>query len=122
MSTRKILGGKGQPARRADNLAAICEPIFYEMWEPQHLTTLWASKACYRDPFTLIHSFIKIYTILSFLSRFINFTSFIITLKSLTISVTEEFDGSESDIEDVSQKYRPEITPVPKFILMEQLY
>jgi hypothetical protein len=21
------------------------------MWEPQHLTTLWASKACYRDNF-----------------------------------------------------------------------
>jgi hypothetical protein len=29
MSTRKILGGggKGRPARKADNLAAICEPI-----------------------------------------------------------------------------------------------
>jgi hypothetical protein len=22
------------------------------MWEPQHLTTLWASTACYRDTFT----------------------------------------------------------------------
>jgi hypothetical protein len=22
------------------------------MWEPQHLTTLWASTACYRDSFT----------------------------------------------------------------------
>jgi hypothetical protein len=22
------------------------------MWEPQHLTTLWASKACYKDTFT----------------------------------------------------------------------
>jgi hypothetical protein len=26
MSTRKIPGGKKRPARRADNLAAICEP------------------------------------------------------------------------------------------------
>jgi hypothetical protein len=23
------------------------------MWEPQHLTTLWAFKACYRTRFTL---------------------------------------------------------------------
>jgi hypothetical protein len=27
MSTRNILGGKGRPARKADNLAAIHEPI-----------------------------------------------------------------------------------------------
>jgi hypothetical protein len=27
MSTRKIPGGKARPARKADNLAAICEPI-----------------------------------------------------------------------------------------------
>jgi hypothetical protein len=27
MSTRNLPGGKGQPAHRADNLAAICEPI-----------------------------------------------------------------------------------------------
>jgi hypothetical protein len=27
MSTRNILGGKGRPARKADNLAAIYEPI-----------------------------------------------------------------------------------------------
>jgi hypothetical protein len=26
MSTRKVPGGKGRPARRADNLTAICEP------------------------------------------------------------------------------------------------
>jgi hypothetical protein len=24
------------------------------MWEPQHLTTLWASTACYRDSFTFL--------------------------------------------------------------------
>jgi hypothetical protein len=27
MSTRNLPGGKGRPARKADNLAAICEPI-----------------------------------------------------------------------------------------------
>jgi hypothetical protein len=27
MSTRNILGGKARPARKADNLAAIYEPI-----------------------------------------------------------------------------------------------
>jgi hypothetical protein len=26
MSTRNLRGGKGRPARRADNLTAICEP------------------------------------------------------------------------------------------------
>jgi hypothetical protein len=29
MSTRNLLGGKGRPARKADNLTAICERIFY---------------------------------------------------------------------------------------------
>jgi hypothetical protein len=52
MSTRNLLGGKGRPARRADNLAAIYEPIVYKMWEPQHLTTLWVSTATYRESFT----------------------------------------------------------------------
>jgi hypothetical protein len=27
MSTRNLPGGKGRPARGADNLTAICEPI-----------------------------------------------------------------------------------------------
>jgi hypothetical protein len=27
MSTRNILVGKGRPARKADNLTAICEPV-----------------------------------------------------------------------------------------------
>jgi hypothetical protein len=30
MSTRNLLGGKGQPARKADNLTAICEPTVYK--------------------------------------------------------------------------------------------
>jgi hypothetical protein len=42
-------GGKGRLARKADNLTANCEPIVYIMWDPQRLTTLWASIACYRD-------------------------------------------------------------------------
>jgi hypothetical protein len=31
MSTRKLPGGKGQPARKADNLTAIYEPIVEKM-------------------------------------------------------------------------------------------
>jgi hypothetical protein len=27
MSTKNFLGGEGRPARKADNLTAICEPI-----------------------------------------------------------------------------------------------
>jgi hypothetical protein len=42
-----MFGGKGWPARKADNLTAICEPTVQEMWDPQHLTTLWASTASY---------------------------------------------------------------------------
>jgi hypothetical protein len=54
MSTRNVPGGKMRPARKADNLPAICEPIVYKMWEPQHLTTLWASTGRYRNTFTLL--------------------------------------------------------------------
>jgi hypothetical protein len=54
MSTRNIPGGEGQPACKADNLTAICEPIVYKMWEPQHLTALWVSTAHYRDTFTYL--------------------------------------------------------------------
>jgi hypothetical protein len=52
MSTRNLPGNKGRPACKADNHTAICEPIFYKMWEPRRLTTLWASTDCYRDSFT----------------------------------------------------------------------
>jgi hypothetical protein len=41
-----------RPARKADNLTSICEPIVYKMWDPQCLTTLWAFAAWYRDSFT----------------------------------------------------------------------
>jgi hypothetical protein len=35
-----FLGSKARPVRKADNLTAICEPIFFTMWDPKHLTTL----------------------------------------------------------------------------------
>jgi hypothetical protein len=50
-----VKGGEGRPARKGDNLTAFCEPIFYKMWEPQHLTTLWVSTARYRDTFTFTY-------------------------------------------------------------------
>jgi hypothetical protein len=62
MNTRNLPGGKGRPARKADNLTAICEPIVYKMWEPQHLTTLWSSTVCCRDNFAL-----TFYTVISFI-------------------------------------------------------
>jgi hypothetical protein len=40
MSTRDLPGGKGWPARKADNLIVICELIVYITWEPRRLTTL----------------------------------------------------------------------------------
>jgi hypothetical protein len=49
MSTKNLPRGKGRPARKADNLTAICEPTVLKMWEPRRLTTLSASTACYRD-------------------------------------------------------------------------
>jgi hypothetical protein len=57
MSTRNLSEGKGQPARIADNLTPICEPIVYKMWEPRCLTTQWASMACYRDSFSFYRTF-----------------------------------------------------------------
>jgi hypothetical protein len=51
MSTRNLPRGKGRPAHKTENLTAICEPIVYKMWEPQCLTTTWASTACYKDSF-----------------------------------------------------------------------
>jgi hypothetical protein len=52
MSTRNLPGDIGRPARKADNLTSIFEPIVYKMCEPRRLTTLWASTACYKDSFT----------------------------------------------------------------------
>jgi hypothetical protein len=54
MRIKNILGGKGRPARKADYLTAVCEPIIYKMWEPQPFTNLWASTACYRHSFAFL--------------------------------------------------------------------
>jgi hypothetical protein len=51
MSTGNLSVGNGQPARKANNLTAICEPIVQKMWEPRRLTTLGAYAACYGDSF-----------------------------------------------------------------------
>jgi hypothetical protein len=40
MSTRNLPGGKVRLARKAEDLAAIYEPIVKKMWEPQSLTTV----------------------------------------------------------------------------------
>jgi hypothetical protein len=53
MITRNIPGGEGRPARKANNLTAICEPIVYKLCEPQHFTALWVSTARYRDTLTI---------------------------------------------------------------------
>jgi hypothetical protein len=36
-----FLGSKPRPARKADNLTFIYEPIIYKMLDPQRLSTLW---------------------------------------------------------------------------------
>jgi hypothetical protein len=40
------------PARKADNITAIYEPIFWKMWEPRRLISLWTSTASHRGSFT----------------------------------------------------------------------
>jgi hypothetical protein len=34
----KFSWGKGRPARKAENLIAICEPIVSKIWKPRRLT------------------------------------------------------------------------------------
>jgi hypothetical protein len=55
--SRKImfLGIRARPVVRADNPAAICEPIVQTMWDGQRLTTLYPSKACYGDTLTFTY-------------------------------------------------------------------
>jgi hypothetical protein len=45
------------PARKADNLTAISQPIVLKLWEPRLLATLWTSAACCRDNFTYFRLF-----------------------------------------------------------------
>jgi hypothetical protein len=47
---------RARPVLRADDLIAICEPIVYTMRDPQHLTTLYASTASYRDSFIFLEA------------------------------------------------------------------
>jgi hypothetical protein len=53
--TRYLPGGvKGsRPARKADNLTTVCEPVAWKMPEARRLTTLWFATDCYRDSFVL---------------------------------------------------------------------
>jgi hypothetical protein len=50
--------GIGRPARKADNLTAICGQIFYKMWKPRRLTTL--PKAYYRVNFSFFLLYIEV--------------------------------------------------------------
>jgi hypothetical protein len=52
-----FLGSRAWPVRRADNLVTICDPIVWTMWDPQHLTILQASMACYENSFTFVFFF-----------------------------------------------------------------
>jgi hypothetical protein len=54
MSTRNLPGGEERPARKVDNLTAICAPIVQKMWEPRRLTTLWTFTAYYRNGFIFL--------------------------------------------------------------------
>jgi hypothetical protein len=54
MSIRSLPGGKGWLALKADNLMAICEPLFLENVGASRNPR--ASIACYRDSFTFYHS------------------------------------------------------------------
>jgi hypothetical protein len=58
MSTRNLTGGKGRPESEADNFA-VCEPPVLKMWKPRRLTTIWASRACYRDSFLCLYITIR---------------------------------------------------------------
>jgi hypothetical protein len=59
MSARTLPWGKWQSVRKADNFTSICEAIFWSMWEPRRLTTLWISTACYWDSSSFFHIFMS---------------------------------------------------------------
>jgi hypothetical protein len=56
MSTRNLPGGTERPARKADNLTAIYEPIAWKIRELRRHTIQWSSTAIYMDSFTFILS------------------------------------------------------------------
>jgi hypothetical protein len=51
-SFRNQTGGRSV---KLTKLTAICEPTVYTLWDPQHLTTLWAYRASYRNSFTFLY-------------------------------------------------------------------
>jgi hypothetical protein len=51
---KMFVESSARPVRRTDNLTAICESTVQTMRDPQHLTTLQASMACYGDSFTYL--------------------------------------------------------------------
>jgi hypothetical protein len=51
-STKDFPNCRERPARKRENITAICEPIVWIMWEPQHLITYGAFTAWWRDSFT----------------------------------------------------------------------
>jgi hypothetical protein len=52
MCARNITWSRAPPALKTVNLTAIYESIIRGMWDPQRLTTVWNSTACYRDRLT----------------------------------------------------------------------
>jgi hypothetical protein len=50
-----ISGRKTLPAREANNLTVIYEPIVHTMCVPQRLVTLQACTVCYEDSFTFLY-------------------------------------------------------------------
>jgi hypothetical protein len=52
-TTEELLGRKSKVRvlRGADNLTAICEPVVWTMWDPQHMTTV---EACCGDSFYVV--------------------------------------------------------------------
>jgi hypothetical protein len=74
-----LMGSKGRPARKAENLAAIFEPIVQQMWDSLRLRTLQTATVCYRDSFTFFD--LNIYYITS------NCAGQLLTAASMGLSV-----------------------------------
>jgi hypothetical protein len=49
ISTRNRPGSRERPARKADSLTAMCDPLVDKIWERLRSTTLWGSTAYYRN-------------------------------------------------------------------------
>jgi hypothetical protein len=88
LSTRNLPGGKGRPARKADNLTAIYEPTVKKMCESRRLTTLWASTSFYRDSFTffmwceLCVNFLQIHFTVSWWIRWLRYKKLCVSCKT----------------------------------------